>query len=98
MQSYVVIEIQTSAEGRTATLVSVYDDIGEAYHKYHTILAAAAISALPVHGAAILDTGNTIGLMLQEYVFRRDVPPEPEEAPEAEEGAPEDAPEEAGEA
>lgn len=59
---YVVIEIQKFADGTVAIPpASTYDTFFEAASRYHTILAAAAISELPVHTAMILtDTGAQI--------------------------------------
>lgn len=56
---YIVIEIQKFADGTVAIPpVSTYDTFFEAASRYHAILAAAAISELPVHTAMILtDTG-----------------------------------------
>ena len=56
---YIVIEIQNS--GTASTIVSTYDTLNEAENKYHTILAYAAISNVPIHGATILTgTGEQI--------------------------------------
>ena len=55
MDNYVVIEIQTSENGTVATLTTVCESYSIAQQKYHMILAAAAVSALPQHSAAILD-------------------------------------------
>jgi len=61
MQEYIVIEIQVSEQGTTSTIVAAYSDYWTAQQKYHAILAAAAVSALPVHSAAILTPfGDTI--------------------------------------
>lgn len=51
---YIVIEIQTSKEGKVATLVNAYESAAEADSKYYTILAAAALSNVPVHSAVII--------------------------------------------
>lgn len=61
---YIVIEIQKFADGTVATPpVSTYDTFFDAASRYHTILAAAAISEVPVHTAMILtDTGSQIRL------------------------------------
>lgn len=58
---YVVLEIQTNTTGQVGTLVNAYESQNVAYQKYHTVLAAAAVSALPVHTAVLLsDDGFTI--------------------------------------
>jgi hypothetical protein len=75
MQEYVVIELQTNAEGRTSAIPISYEDIDIARQKYYTILAAAAVSDLPVHGAVILNPVNpeglAMGLVVEQYIFRR---------------------------
>lgn len=58
---YAVIELQKSSDTQLATLATVYQTLNEAYNKWHTILAYAAVSTLPVHGAVILSgTGDII--------------------------------------
>lgn len=75
MQDYIVIEIQVSEQGAAATIVTAYSDYWTAQQKYHMILAAAAVSALPVHTAMIVSPfGDTIAK--QSYNRRT---PEPEE-------------------
>lgn len=64
---YIVIEIQTNADGTVGNLVYAYADKNEAYSKYHSILAAAAISALPKHAAVILQND---GLPLEFRYFK----------------------------
>lgn len=54
MQDYIVIEIQVSEQGTAATITTAFEDYWMAQQKYHTILAAAAVGALPVHSAVIL--------------------------------------------
>lgn len=51
---YIVIEIQTNANGTVGTLVNAYEARDQAESKFHTILAAAAISTLPCHAAVLL--------------------------------------------
>lgn len=50
---YIVIEMQTT-NGTTATITNAYADKNTAYQKYHTILAAAAVSSVEIHTAIIL--------------------------------------------
>lgn len=52
---YIVVEIQTNADGTVGNLVFAYAEKNEAYSKYHSILAAAAVSALPRHAAVIIE-------------------------------------------
>lgn len=56
---YIVIEMQTSG-GTTSLLPNTYADKNVAENKYHTILAAAATSSVPIHSAVILDEFGTI--------------------------------------
>lgn len=58
---YIVIEIQTNSEGVVSTLVYQYDNLNSAESKFHTILASASVSNVPVHTAAIItNAGVTI--------------------------------------
>ncbi len=58
---YIVIEVQKNVDGSIGNLVSAYDNRDEAENKYHTILAAAAISSVAVHSAVMMtDTGEHI--------------------------------------
>lgn len=52
---YIVIELQTNEEGQTANIVQAYSDRNEAASRYHQILAAAAISEVKKHAAAMLN-------------------------------------------
>lgn len=60
---FIIIEIQKDANNNIATLVTQKADRNEADSTYHTILAAAAISQLPEHGAVMLtsDCGYVMG-------------------------------------
>lgn len=76
--NYIVMELQTDAV--TATLVNQYGDRAAAESKFHTVLAAAAVSAVPVH-AAVLMTEE--GFVLRNECYKHTpapVEPEPEEA------------------
>lgn len=48
---YIVVEIQTNSEGQVATLVNSYSTKDAAEAQYHTVLAAAAASAVAKHAA-----------------------------------------------
>lgn len=57
----IILEIQHSNDGTNATLVNSYTDQSVAEQKYHTVLAAAAVSNVDVHSAVMLDDmGNRI--------------------------------------
>lgn len=72
---YIVMEIQKT--GTVATLVTAYEDRNQAEQKYHTVLAAAAVSAVPKHGAVML-TDEGVRLKGECYIHE-----EEEETPEA---------------
>ena len=59
----IVIEIQKDANNNIATLVTQKENRNDADSTYHTILASAAISQLPEHGAVMLtdDCGYVMG-------------------------------------
>lgn len=73
MYQYYIIEIQKHANGEYGHLVHwAYDENADrarmkAESKYHEVLAAAAISELPQHAAALLASDGT-ELMRQCYV------------------------------
>lgn len=55
---YIVIEIQAD-DSTAATIVNSYTDRNLAEQKYHNVLAAAAVSAVPVHSAVMLTGDGT---------------------------------------
>lgn len=58
--NYIVIEMQTT-DGTTAQLTTVHADYAHAEQQYHVILAAAAVSEVPLHSAAMLtERGNLV--------------------------------------
>ena len=63
--AYIVIELQTN-NGQTANLVTQHATREEAESKYHTVLAAAAVSSVEIHAATIL-TADGFQLMSQAY-------------------------------
>ena len=65
---YIVLEIQTNANGEVANLLTVYNERSAAENKYYTILAAAALSELPVHLAMIL---TNLGTIVKSETFNR---------------------------
>lgn len=76
---YIVIEIQSN-NGSVGHLFDAYDDWNLAQSKYHTVLAAAAVSAVEVHTAILCnDSGETL-----EYFSYEHKQPEPEPEPEEE--------------
>lgn len=64
---YLILEIQTNADGTVGTIITQKDTLNEAQSTYYSILAAAALSALPVH-AAVLMTNEGITLEFKAFV------------------------------
>ena len=67
---FIVIELQTINDSQVANIVTAYTDAKVAEQKYHTILAAAAVSALPCHSATMLDEK---GRMIKSEYYTHDV-------------------------
>ena len=85
MTQYYIIELQKYADGSYGDIKHVAWDEDptkarlKAESKFHEILAAAAISELPVH-AAIMFTSDGVPVTNQKYVHAiPQVEPEPEE-------------------
>lgn len=51
---FVVIELQKSANGQVANIVTAHETEAEAQSKYHAVLSAAAVSGLPAHSAVLV--------------------------------------------
>lgn len=72
---YIVFEIQSYANGTVAFLPPVpYDTLNEAYSKFHTVLASAAVSNVAVHSCLIISSNGDL-----VYADRFEHPQEPEE-------------------
>lgn len=76
MAKYIVIEIQTTAEGNVSILKDSYAGRPEAEQKYHTVLAAAAVSNVAVH-VGVLMTNE--GFVIESRKYEHDAQPEPEQ-------------------
>ena len=63
---YIVTEIQLSSQGTISNITTAYDTKAEAESHYHTVLAAAALSELPSHGAVIIDE-NCVPIAWEAY-------------------------------
>lgn len=68
--TYIVIELQVNVGGAVSNLVYAYTDRQQAENKYHTILAAAAVSGLPCHSAVMIAEDGT---PIQHQCYRHDV-------------------------
>ena len=75
---YLVIEIQTNADGKIGILTFSYDDRNQAESKYHAVLSAAAISTLPMHTCDLIQADGIL-LARQSYVHEQEVEEEPTE-------------------
>ena len=51
---YIVIELQTAADGAVGNIVTTYDTQEQAESKFYSVLSAAAVSAIPEHAATLL--------------------------------------------
>ena len=58
---FIVIEIQVDSQSHVATLVTQHENRNAADAAYHMILAAAAVSNVPIHSAVMLtDDGGYV--------------------------------------
>lgn len=71
---YIIIEIQTTANGELGILTHVSDTWRGAQQIYHEKLAYAAMSTLPRYAVALLDNS---GRVLESRYYTNE--PEPEE-------------------
>lgn len=74
---YVVVEIQTDAEGAIGVLTYPFSTLPEAQSKYHSVLSFAAVSELPMHSCVLL---RSDGATLASEYFAPEPEPEPEAA------------------
>lgn len=65
---YIILEMQTNADGTVGTIVTAKDELNEAMSTYYSILAAAALSSLPVHAAVLMSND---GATLRRELFDR---------------------------
>lgn len=75
MAKYFVTEIQTWDGGSVQNPTWAYDNENSALAKYHSVLASAAVSSLPVH-ACMMFTDE--GFYLRSECFKHETTPEPE--------------------
>lgn len=75
MAKFLVTEIQTWESGAVQNPTWAYDDEMAAVAKYHAVLAAAAVSKLPVHACAVF---TNEGFPLRHECFKHDPVPVPE--------------------
>lgn len=70
---YIVIELQKTGD-QVANIVTSHASRQEAEAKFHTVLAAAAVSAVPVHSAVML---SDEGFPLRNECYKDKTAPEP---------------------
>lgn len=63
---YIVFEIQENADGTVGKITTLHDSFNEAEQKYHTVLAAAAVSTVECHSCVML-TSNGLFLKSEKY-------------------------------
>lgn len=68
---YIVIEIQTMQDGTVGNFVFAYADRMQAEAKYHAVLSSAAVSAVPLHAASLLQADGRL-LGCESYDHRQD--------------------------
>lgn len=67
---YIILELQTDADGTIGTLINTYTDKNEAESQYHRILMSAAVSALPMHTAFMLTAD---GYVIKSECYRHEI-------------------------
>lgn len=77
---YIVIELQKTGD-QVANIVTSHASRQEAEAKYHAVLAAAAVSAVPVHSAVML---SDEGFPLRNECYKDKASPAETPAEEAE--------------
>ena len=68
---YFVEEIQTATNGTVSQLAYGAYDEPQAEQKYHTCLAAAAVSGLPCHAVVMLDAEGRL-IKREKYSHKED--------------------------
>lgn len=67
---YIIFEIQKNADGTIGTLVSTYADKNQAESAFHSTLASAAVSSLPVHSVLMIEED---GFVCKSDCYRHEV-------------------------
>jgi len=73
---YTTIENQLRDDGSYGLLYDHFTDENQAYAKFYTICAAAAVSSIPYHAAHLV---RSDGIMIEGKVFDRRSTEEPDE-------------------
>ena len=64
---YLVVEIQKTGEDQVSNIVTSHQTLNEAKSKLHQVLAAAAVSEVPVHSAVLI---SEEGIPMRNECFR----------------------------
>ena len=83
---YIIVELQANADGTVGNIVQTRETLASAESVFHSILASAAISAVPKHSAVLL---SDEGFPLRHECYRHDgtqTVPTPQEEPDVVEG------------
>ena len=81
---WLIIEEQIDANGNHGCITYQETNQNQAISRVHTMIASAAVSAIPYHAAYMISSN---GFIVEGRVFDRRVPtPEPEPEPEEGEG------------
>ena len=73
---YIVIELQTSEQGTVGNFVWSFSDQNQAFSKYHSVLASAAVSSVAIHSCVIL-RNDGLQIAAQSYKHIEEPAPEP---------------------
>lgn len=76
---YTTIENQVRDDGSRGLLYDHFDDVNQAYAKYYTVCAAAAVSKIPYHAVHLI---RSDGIMIEGKVWDRRVEETPEPTPD----------------
>ena len=57
---YIILEMQTNADGTVGTIVTAKDELNEATSAFYMILAAAAVSSVPLHAAVLMMNNGAV--------------------------------------
>lgn len=64
---FIVMELQTNADGQLGNIITTHTDQAEAESKYYQILSYAAVSDVPIHTAMII---TSEGLTLKSDCYQ----------------------------
>lgn len=59
-ETFIVVELQTYNDGNVGCLTTSFQDRNQAESAWHGVMAAAAVSTVPVHAALLVDSLGTV--------------------------------------